>query len=38
MGSYICRGVPFPSDVMTTPDIEGETLAELARGIVGMKP
>lgn len=37
MGGYVSRGVPFPADVMAPPDIEGETLAELAHAITGMK-
>ena len=37
MGGYVCRGVPFPRNVMTAPEIEGDSLAEVARGIVGMK-
>jgi 2-haloacid dehalogenase len=37
MGGYVCRGVPFPGDVMTAPDIEGDSLAEIARAVTGMK-
>jgi 2-haloacid dehalogenase len=37
LGGYVCRGVPFPADTMAAPDIEGETLAELAHAVVAMK-
>ena len=37
LGGYVCRGRPFPSGVMTAPDIEGNTLVEIARAIAAMK-
>lgn len=37
LGGYVCRGVPFPVDTMAAPDIEGETLAELAHAVIGMR-
>lgn len=37
MGGYVCRGVPYPGNVMTAPDVEGDTLAEVARAVTGMK-
>jgi 2-haloacid dehalogenase len=37
LGGYVCRGVPYPADVMTAPDVEGDSLAEVARAVIGMK-
>ena len=38
LGAYVARGVPFPTAVMREPEIEGETLAEVARRIVELVP
>lgn len=37
LGGYVCRGRPYPDTVMRAPDVEGDTLAEVARAIVAMK-
>jgi 2-haloacid dehalogenase len=37
LGGYVCRGRPYPDTVMTAPDVEGDTLLEVARAIVAMK-
>jgi 2-haloacid dehalogenase len=37
LGGYVCRGKPYPDAVMRAPDVEGDTLAEVARAIVAMK-
>lgn len=36
--AYVARSVPFPSDVMRKPDIEGATLGEVARSLVELDP
>jgi 2-haloacid dehalogenase len=35
---YVARGVPFPSSVMRKPDVEGETLSEVAQRLVELRP
>ena len=37
LGGYVCRGRPYPHSVMRAPDVEGDTLEEVARAIVAMK-
>lgn len=36
MGAYVARGVPFPAAVMAPPQVEGETLAEVARRLAAL--
>ena len=36
--AYVARGVPFPSSVMSRPDVEGASLSEVARRLVELKP
>jgi 2-haloacid dehalogenase len=36
LGGYVCRGRPYPVTVMKTPDVEGDTLEEVARAIIAM--
>lgn len=38
LGAYVARGIPFPTAVMKRPDLEGETLAEVANRIVELTP
>lgn len=38
LGAYVARGVPFPTSVMRRPDLEAETLAEVARRIAELTP
>jgi 2-haloacid dehalogenase len=37
LGGYVCRGRPYPDAIMKAPDVEGDTLEEVARAIAGMK-
>jgi len=37
LGGYVCRGRPYPDAIMKAPDVEGDTLEEVARAIVSMK-
>lgn len=37
LAGYVCRGRPYPDSVMKAPDIEGDTLGEIARAITGMR-
>ena len=38
LGAYVARGVPFPASVMRGPDIEAETLADVAGRITELTP
>jgi 2-haloacid dehalogenase len=37
LGGYVCRGRPYPDTIMKAPDVEGDTLHEVALAIVDMK-
>lgn len=38
LGAHVARGVPFPSAVMRRPDLEDDTLAEVAGCVVEPTP
>lgn len=37
LGGYVCRNRPYPGHLMEAPDVEGETLLEVAKAVVAMR-
>jgi 2-haloacid dehalogenase len=37
-GAYVACGVPFPAAVLHPPQVEGETLGEVARRLIALPP